>query len=33
VAKMLVFCDPKRSVLQVREHRKHGKAAFADRQG
>jgi len=24
---------PERSVLQLREHRKYGKAAFADRQG
>jgi len=30
---MLVFYGPERSVLKVREHRKHGKAAFADRLG
>jgi len=33
MTKMLVFRDPERSVLQVREHRKRGKALFADRQG
>jgi hypothetical protein len=26
---MLVFRDPERSVLNVREHRKHEKLAFA----
>jgi hypothetical protein len=26
---MLIFCDPERSVLNVREHRKLGKLAFA----
>jgi hypothetical protein len=26
---MLVFHDPERSVLNVREHRKRGKSAFA----
>jgi len=30
---MLLFREPERSVLKVREHRKRGKAAFADRQG
>jgi hypothetical protein len=30
---MLVLRDPERSVLNVREHRKHGKATFAGRHG
>jgi|GEM_PF-2778546 len=29
----MLFWDPKRSMLQGLEHRKRGKAAFADRQG
>ncbi|QDC36234.1 hypothetical protein FIL70_02230 [Sphingobium fuliginis ATCC 27551] len=31
--KMVVFRDPERSLLKVGEHRKHGKASFAGRQG
>jgi len=30
---MVIFRDPARSVLPVREHRKHGKSPFAGRQG
>ncbi len=30
---MVIFCDPERSVLKVREHRKRGKAPFAGRYG
>jgi hypothetical protein len=33
VTKMVVFRDPERSVLIVREHRKRGEAPFAGRQG
>jgi hypothetical protein len=33
VPKMVVFRDPERSVLDVREHRKHGKATFAGQHG
>lgn len=29
---MVVFRDPERSVLNAREHRKHGKPPFAARQ-
>jgi hypothetical protein len=31
--KIVIFRDPERSVLEVREHRKRGKARFADRHG
>ncbi|WP_229742765.1 hypothetical protein, partial [Sphingobium fuliginis] len=31
--KMMVFRDPERSLLEVGEHRKHGKVSFAGRQG
>jgi len=30
---MMVFRDPERSLLEVGEHRKHGKVSFAGRQG
>jgi len=32
-SKMVFFRDPERSVLDVREHRKRGKAPFAGRYG
>src|SRR3546814_12552497 len=32
-SKMVVFRDPERSVLSVREHRKRGKPPFAGRHG
>jgi hypothetical protein len=32
VTKMVVFRDPERSVLKVREHRKRGEPPFAGRQ-